>query len=170
MMGDTTTPARSRALSFQAGIALFVSAIFAAMHFNLFGVNVNFLFAPFIVLFLWPKGSDLAMSFVAIFLSGLFLDFLMGAPLGGWALIYLPTFLILTLFSRRGDSGVAEGLVGFGLAISGLFVFFLAGKYTNFLNVDIGTLFKAAIVSLLLFPVIYNVKDRLRSVLGVEES
>ena len=170
MMADVTTPGKSRALAFQAGLALVVSVIFASIHFNVFGINVSFLFAPFIVLFLWPKGADLSMSYVAVFLSSLLLDIFLGAPLGGWALIYLPVFILVTEFSRRGETGFAEDFVSFCVALGALLAFFLLAKFTKFINVDVVTLLKSAIACLILFPLIYKLKDRLRSVLGAEDA
>lgn len=169
MIADVVTATRARAFAFQAGIALLISVIFASMTFNLFGFKASFLFAPLIVLFLWPNGADAAMSYVAIFIASLLLDFLTGAPLGGWAVLYLPVFAILSQFSRGGELGFAESFFGFLMAISAFTVFFILCEFVNMLNVDLWGLLKSALVCLFLFPLVFMLKDKLRLVLVGED-
>ncbi len=169
MIGDVTTPTKSRSYAVQAGIALLLGVIFANMTFNLFGFKVSFVFAPFIILFLWPKGADQNISYLAIFLASLLLDILSGAPLGGWGVIYLPTFAILSQFSGRAETAIMETFIRFLLAISVFSLFFLLGSLTGMLKLNHVSFLKMISVCILLFPVVYMTKDKLRAVLVGED-
>lgn len=169
MIGDVITPTKSRSFALQAGLAMLVAVIFANMTFNLFGFKVSFIFAPFIVLFLWPKGADQNISYFAIFLSSLILDILSGEPLGGWGVIYLPAFAILSQFSGRSETGFAETFFRFLLAVSAFSAFFLLSGITGVLDVNYLSFIKMITVCIFIFPVVYLLKDKLRAILVGED-
>lgn len=169
MIGDVITPTKSRSYAIQAGAALILATIFSNMTFNFFGIKTSFLFAPFIVLFLWPKGADQNISYVAIFLACLLLDILSGEPLGGWGIIYLPAFAILSLFSGRAETGFAETFITFLLSFSAFGSLFLVASFTRLLNVNYMSFLKMIIVCIVLFPIIYVSKDKLRAILVGED-
>lgn len=169
MMADVTTPAKARSYAIQAGLALVLAVVFANVTFNLFGFKVSFVFAPFIVLFLWPNGADQNISYLAIFLSSLLLDMLSGAPLGGWAVIYLPVFAILTQFSGRSETGFGETFARFLLAIVAFSCFFLFVGLMGVQDLNYFSILKMIMVCVLLFPVIYASKSKLRMVLVGED-
>lgn len=169
MMGDVVTATKSRTYAVQAGCVMIIAVIFASMTFNLFGFKTSFTLAPFIVLFLWPKGAEQNLSYIAIFISALLLDILTGEPLGGWALIYLPVFAILTQFSRSSETGFGETFISFLLALLGLSAFFLLVNFLGMSDVDLSSLLKMTALCVLLFPVIFFVKSKLRTVLVGED-
>ncbi len=169
MIADVLTPNKKRAYAFQAGIAILVSVIFASMTFNVFSLSVTFSLAPIIVIFLWPNGADSNISYFSIFVAGLFLDILTGTPMGGWSLIFLPLFALMTLVNSGRENGFTETWMGFSIWMLGLMAFFMFGRFIKVLELNHFGLLKLIVLTVLLFPVVYLLKNKLRDVLVSED-
>jgi len=169
-MIDVITPNRARTVAFQGTMAMVLSVFFATLTFNIFGQKASFLFAPFIVLFLWPKGADAVLSYFGIFVCCLLLDILTGDPLGGWALIYLPFFVFMVFFNSGRETGFGETWLNFLFWMTAFTVFFVIAKFTRFLDVDLWSLAILATLNLLLFPIVYAFKVKMREVLVTEDT
>lgn len=70
---------------------------------------------PLMAIYFWSMTRPTLMPFVAIFLIGLFQDFLTGGPVGLWALTYLLTMAVLStqtdIITGRGRSALWAGFV-----------------------------------------------------------
>lgn len=170
MIADVLTPNKKRAFAFQAGVALLISVIFACMTFSFFGNPVSFLFAPMIVIFLWPKGADQNISYIGIFIAGIILDILTNSPIGGWALIFLPLFVLMGLFHSGSETGFMESWISFMIWMLGLSGFFIVGWLTGFLKFDQIGMIKMFVLTFILFPPVYFLKSKMRDFLVGEDS
>ncbi len=169
MIMDAFLPNKSRSHAFQAGLALLFAVLFASMTFSVLDRPVSFVFSPFIVLFLWPGKADPALSYFLIFLCGIFLDVLTGSPIGGWALIYLPFFILTQTLISRGDIGFGEQWFGFLMAMGAFAAFFFAAKLIRSLDMNFLALLRHASATILFFPVVYYLKNVLRKYLVSED-
>ncbi len=168
-MIEPVTPTKARNFAIQASFAMLISVIFASMTFNIFGYTLGFIFAPLIVLFLWPKGADPIISYFGIFITGLLLDILLGDPLGGWSLIFLPFYALMVFFGAGRDTGFGETWLNFVFWMSAFTGFFALAKLIRFLDVDLMSLLKLGVMNLVLFPLIFYSKSRMRRIIVTDE-
>ena len=169
MMADVVTPNKARSYAIQAGIALWISAILASITFNIFGASLSFVFLPIIVLFLWPNGADLNLTYIGLFISGLSYDLLSGAALGGWSFVFLIFYSVTLPFKSGREVGFVEAFVNYLLWLSILCLLFVIGAVLGFYNVALFSLFINALVSVFLFPLVYRFRKVLRAGLVSED-
>ncbi len=168
-MIETATPTKARNYALQASAAMLVAVVFASITFNIFGYPLTFILAPFIVLFLWPNGADPVISYFGIFVTSLILDVLLGDPLGGWPLIFLPFYVLMVFFGAGRDTGFGETWLNFVFWMVAFIGFFALGKVVRFIDVDLPSLLKLGVMTIILFPLVYFVKSQMRNVLVSED-
>lgn len=169
MMADAITSSKARTFALYAATGLLVSTLLAAITFNLFGYDLRFTFLPFIVLFLWPNGADLDLSFLAMFLGGLTLDVLEGDALGGWSLMFLFFYIAILPFRTGRDMGTIESWLNFLLWFSILLLGLSLAGFLGILDVNFRELLLGGVATLLVFPLVFKFRRSLRTSLVGED-
>lgn len=169
MMSDALTPNKARAYALYAVIALWFSTFLANITFNVFGYGLEFTFLPIIVLFLWPNGAELNLTYVGIFLSGLTMDLLNADALGGWSFIFLIFFSILYPFKSGRELGLVESWLNFLLSLSALIFGFSLAEYFGILDANYSDLLFVGSACFLLFPIVFRFRKMLRSSLAGDD-
>lgn len=119
-MNDLDFLQRSRAILWAIApflIALFCVMVYAAP-FHIGDLTIPMPVLPLMAIYFWTMRNPRLMPPIAIFLIGLFQDFVTGGPVGLWALAYLLSTAIMAtqreIFIGRGRTSL---WVGFMLAI-----------------------------------------------------
>lgn len=86
---DMQGPARKTLPAIVAGLALILSGALSIGGVNMFGAYFGFAFIPLLVLAIWPRHANTAVSLILVFLAGLFTDWGTGGILGQWALVFI---------------------------------------------------------------------------------
>lgn len=168
-MADVITPSKARTFALYGAIGLWVSTLFAAITFNVFGYDLRFAFLPFIVLFLWPNGADLDLSFLAMFIGGLSFDVLEGDALGGWSLMFLFFYIVILPFRTGREMGMVESLLNFILWFSILLLGLSLAGFFGILDVNFREVLLTGMATILIFPVVFKFRRSLRSSLVGED-
>jgi len=169
MLADAVTPGKARSHALQAGIGLLLLALLSTVNFNLFGLSISFLFVPLVLVYLWPKSADDLITYLALFICGLFLDLLTGGYPGMWPLIFILglVFLRPNLMNREAVFFVSWiGYIFWALVLA--LVFLLLDFWAKG-NIEMKTLTLQLLVSVLVFPAIYMARVFVRGIVIDED-
>ncbi len=160
---ETSSVLRSRNIAFQGFLFLILTSVIALLEFRIGAIHLSFLAIPLAVIFLWPRGSEPALSAGLIVFGGLLFDLASGGPLGLWPLLYLITFMVIRP-NKRGRNLKRNPLwAGFAvwLLVLTVIVLLLALLSEN-LTFSSWAWTSQMCMALAAFPAIYAIRRKLR--------
>jgi len=141
LRAQSTSGARS--YLWQVIILSVIFTILGIVSFTLFDVTVSLRWLPLIPIALWPRTAPPIPSIIALFLLGVFQDWVGYAVPGQWALVYVLCFAVLRPFQRIKPLDFVQALllwiistlIAFSvLTLSGRFIYGVWPAWGSFIN------------------------------------
>lgn len=156
---EQTHQLKSRSFALQGAFFTLLLTLFGIQSLDLFGLNFTLIFVPIISIYLWPRSADPIYSYIGLFIVGIWFDFIKGGALGVFSLIFLVSFLIFRPHKRSKNPPLTIAwaefciwmLVPFGLIV-------VLDVFQSDLSANFGSLIRALIVAILVFPVLFYLK------------
>ncbi len=150
--------------------APFLTGVFAVLLFatpvQLFDMAVPMPLFPFMVVFYWAMLRPNLMPPLAIFLIGLFQDFLSGGPVGLWALSYLLAAALIStqrgIFAWRGRAALWAGFAIAAILVAA--ISWLAARLALGTAPSGGALFSETLATIVAFALVMPLLDAIRHV------
>ena len=158
MLAEDLTPIKARILALQTGLALAVIVLLANISLNIFGFSLPFLFIPLGVIYFWPRGAEPDLTYLMLFLCGLFLDFLSGSSPGVWAMIFLLGWSVTRPYLYSKEVGLFLFWLSFSVWMGILALLFLVLGYWGRENIAYGNVLLQLTVAITVFPILYAVR------------
>lgn len=148
-------------LALQALVGGIILVLFANVSFHIFGYEFGLFFTPIIALMYWPKRASRSWSLFFVFILGVLQAVISFEPLGLLAFCYLILFIVLggeITFSKKTAPAWGSYIVCIGFVATLLYI---VGRLVIGQWPDIIPLLADAIASILVFPVIFWVRNLL---------
>ena len=153
---QSVNPLRSSTLALQGLAFVCVLILFSQVDVRFGTLTFPFVSVPVIAVFIWPRGSDSAMSAFFVLIAGLLLDLLSGGITGLWAMFFLLTFIVIRPNRRSRETKMGSLWLGFAVWWCVLAtIYFIIGGLSQTLSASWLSVLIEMVISIAMFPLVY---------------